>query len=115
MVERAETKGPGGEPRVSGHALMLSCPPRDHVINNPGVLFPHKKAYDISPNVIMNNLLNLSGRIPYLRGEITPVQALVLLRTHERYAEVTENDYEFMMRDLKKKSKCYGYVLPLHI
>ena len=92
---------------VSGHAMMMSCPPPDHVRDHPTVTYPHQ-APDL-PAVDLMKLYDLSTKLP-LGGEITPVQALQLIRCHERYGELTAADYDTLQRALQEKSRCYGYV-----
>ena len=101
MCARAE----GSETEVSGHAMMMSCPPPDHIQNKPDETYPHKPP-DL-PAVDLMQLYNLSQKLP-LDGEITPVQALQIIRSHERYGELTTGDFEVLKNDLKEKSRCYG-------
>lgn len=101
MCARAQ----GSETEVSGHAIMMSCPPPDHVRNKPDETYPHKPP-DL-PAVDLMQLYNLSQKLP-LDGEITPVQALQIIRSHERYGELTTGDFEILKSDLKEKSRCYG-------
>lgn len=98
------------ETEVSGHAMMISCPPPDHVRDHPDVVYPHK-APDELPAADLMKLYDLSQKLP-LGGEITPVQALQLIRGHERYGELTIEDFEVLKENLKEKSRCYGLVLP---
>ena len=84
---------------------MISCPPRDHVVNSPGVSYPHK-APDLPPVDLMR-LLEASDTLP-LHGEITPVQALRVIRTHERFPEFTIEDLKVIEDMLKPQCRCYG-------
>ena len=101
------TQGLEPEPQISGHALMATCPPYSHIVEKPDVPFPYK-SYDI-PNSDLLKLLDLSQSLP-LNGEITPVQALKLIRSHERYGELTPVDFGALIDELKGKPRCYGYV-----
>ena len=92
---------------ISGHALMATCPPHEHIVNHPEVPYPHK-TWDV-PNPDLMKLLELSERLP-LDGEITPVMALKIIRVHERFGELTAEDFEVLKDDLKAKVRCYGYV-----
>ena len=103
MCVRAE----GSETEVSGHAMMMSCPPANHVQSKPDETYPHKPP-DL-PAADLMQLFSLSQKLP-LGGEITPVQALQIIRCHERYGELTTGDFEILKSDLKEKSRCYGYV-----
>jgi hypothetical protein len=93
----------------SGHAMMMSCPTPEHIRNKPDVEYPHQAPAGISAAILMK-LFSISATLPINGGEITPVQALQLIRIHERYRQVTPADYEFLTNDLKGKSRCYGYV-----
>ena len=97
------------ETEVSGHAMMMSCPPPDHVHEHPDVVYPHKAPELPAPDLM--RLYDLSQKLP-LGGEITPVQALQLIRAHERYGELTTADFEVLKKDLREKSRCYGSVVP---
>ena len=90
---------------INGHALMASCPPRSHIVNNPEVEYPHK-TWDISDPELMK-LFDLSQNLP-LDGEITPIIALQMVRNHERYGELTLQDFDFLKENLREKSRCYG-------
>lgn len=94
---------------ISGHALMATCPPHEHIVNHPDVPYPHK-TWDV-PNPDLMKLLELSERLP-LDGEITPVMALKIIRMHERFCALTAEDFEVLKDDLKAKIRCYGYVTP---
>lgn len=94
---------------ISGHALMATCPPHEHIVNHPDVPYPHK-TWDV-PNTDLMKLLELSERLP-LDGEITPVMALKIIRMHERFYELTAENFEVLKDDLKAKIRCYGYVTP---
>ena len=93
------------EPFISGHALMATCPPPSHIANSPDVQYPHKMT-DI-PNADLMNLLTLSQSLP-LDGEFTPVMALNYIRAHDRYNELTVDDFNRLIDDLRDKSRCYG-------
>ena len=90
---------------INGHALMASCPPRSHILNNPEVEYPHK-TWDI-PDPELMKLFDLSQNLP-LDGEITPIIALQMVRSHERYGELSLRDFEFLKENLRGKSRCYG-------
>ena len=84
---------------------MISCPPRDHVIQNPGVAYPHK-APDLPSEGLMK-LLESSDALP-LTGEITPVQALRVIRTHRRFYELAGDDFKLLEEALRPHCQCYG-------
>ncbi|KAA6409888.1 MAG: hypothetical protein FRX48_06501 [Lasallia pustulata] len=91
---------------ISGHALMATCPPHEHIVNHPDVPYPHK-TWDV-PNPDLMKLLELSERLP-LDGEITPIMALKNIRMHERFYELAAEDFERLKDDLKAKVRCYGF------
>ena len=101
---------------ASGHAMMMSCPPPDHVRDHPDVKYPsHKAAFPNLPAAQLMRLYDTSLKLPSLGGEITPIQALQLIRAHPRYGELTEKDYDWLRGNLVGKSRCYGYVVdPIH-
>jgi len=89
-----------------GHALMLSAPPFSHIDNTPDVPFPHK-APELPCSDLMR-LLSLAQDLP-LDGELTPVQALMVIRGDPRVAELGLADWENVTKELKSKMRCYGF------
>lgn len=84
---------------------MASCPPRSHILNHPDVDYPHK-TWDI-PDPDLMKLFNLSQNLP-LDGEITPIMALQIVRSHGRFGELSLADFDVLKDNLKGKSRCYG-------
>ena len=74
-------------------------------MQNPGVAYPHK-APDLPTEGLMN-LLASSDNLP-LTGEITPVQALRVIRTHPRFYELAGDDFKLLEEALKPLCRCYG-------
>ena len=96
------------EAQISGHALMATCPPLSHISTKPDEPYPHK-TWDI-PNPDLLKLLDLSKNLP-LDGELTPIMALSFIRSDERYIQLTMDDFQLLIDNLKEKSRCYGSVL----
>ena len=94
-------------PTPNGHAMMMSCPPFSHIDNNPDVPYPHKMPN--VPKADLMKLLSLSQDLQ-LDGEITPIMALNIIRSHPRYYELSGADLESIKEELKAKTRCYGYV-----
>ncbi|KAI4280533.1 MAG: hypothetical protein L6R38_004395 [Xanthoria sp. 2 TBL-2021] len=92
--------------QLSGHALMFSCPPDRHYHENPNDEHYHEMP-DI-PNPELMKLLALSYDLP-LNGEMAPVQALQIIRTHERAPELTLQDFRSLTERLFKYMNCYGF------
>lgn len=93
------------EPSPSGHALMASCPSWSHITTNPDE--PYSQQMMSIPNSDLMRLFTLSQNLP-LDGEITPVMALNMIRSHPRYREMTLENFEAVTADLASKSRCYG-------
>ncbi len=87
---------------------MATCPPRSHIMNSPEEQYPHK-TWDI-PDPELMKLFDLSQNLP-LDGEITPIIALQIVRNHERFGELSLQDFEVLKENLRGKSRCYGYVV----
>ena len=109
----ARAAGEGGE--SCGHALMASCPPVPSLDDRPDIPFGHgnnqepgtvQKTWDISKSDLAN-LLDLSKRLN-LNGEITPVMAWGLILGHDRFLELSVDDFASIAKDLGAKSRCYG-------
>ncbi|KAL8770487.1 MAG: hypothetical protein Q9194_005152, partial [Teloschistes cf. exilis] len=92
--------------QLSGHALMHTCPPDQHYRDNPDDDEYHK--FPGLPNPELMRLLALSYDLP-LSGEMAPVQALQIIRTHERASELTLRDFKALTERLYKYMNCYGF------
>lgn len=93
------------EETVSGHALMASCPPEQHIVNNPDEKYPHQMPDIAMPDLM--KLLDLSNRLP-LDGEITPIMAWAMILQDQRFHELTASDVGTLKGDLLAKVRCYG-------
>jgi len=93
---------------MSGHALMASAPPTQHVRDHPDVKYPHKIDDDMAAGDILR-LLDLSNRLP-LDGEITPVMAWAMVINDGQFAAFTHDDFTRIQENLMPKVRCYGYV-----
>jgi hypothetical protein len=92
------------EAEISGHALMASCPPESHIINNPQVPWVPQDPGNTSN---LGSLYDLSMRLN-LDGEITPVMAWGLVLGHPRFNELIQEDFQLMKEELVGKVRCYG-------
>ena len=93
---------------ISGHALMATCPPESHILNNPDDPYPCQMPDVTMPDLM--RLLDLSNRLP-LDGEITPIMAWAMVLREPRFGELTREDVEALKGDLTGKVRCYGYAL----
>jgi hypothetical protein len=94
------------EAQFSGHALMASCPPPNRLVAGPGEEpYPHQ-TYDL-PHADLEKLLDLSRQL-VAEGQLTPIEALAQLRSHNRYRSLTREDIRGMIEDLNRKVRCYG-------
>ncbi|EED13324.1 conserved hypothetical protein [Talaromyces stipitatus ATCC 10500] len=91
----------------SGHALMASCPPPNHIENVPeGNLYPHQ-TYELPlPN--LEKLLNLSKQL-ITDGQVTPIMILQSLKNHDQYRHLTKDDVKAIVDTLTAKIRCYGF------
>ncbi|KAL8676087.1 MAG: hypothetical protein Q9186_007363, partial [Xanthomendoza sp. 1 TL-2023] len=90
---------------LTGHALMLSCPPDGHYHENPDD--DHYHQLPEIPNPELMKLLALSYDLP-LNGEMAPVQALQIIRNHARASELSQGDFRSLTERLFKYMNCYG-------
>lgn len=81
-------------------------------MNSPDEQYPHK-TWDI-PDPELMKLFDLSQNLP-LDGEITPIIALQIVRNHERFGELSLQDFEALKENLRGKSRCYGYVIAIYL
>ena len=94
---------------MSGHALMATCPPFEHVKARPNEPWPFKMPEIETPD--LSKLLALSSRLPLHHGsEITPIMAWTFIYRHPRLHELTPQDFERVKSELTRKVRCYGYV-----
>jgi hypothetical protein len=97
----------------SGHALMATATPIEHVKEH-GMAKPYPHKVPDLPKPDLVKMLNLCYNLPGLNEEITPVMAWAEILNHPRCTELTKEDFEELKNDLKPKVACYGYVL-VHI
>jgi len=101
-------KSLGDEDWCSGHALMATSPPIDHVREHGmDKQYPHQLPELPKPDLI--KMLNLCTNLPGLSDEVTPVMAWAFLLSHPRCVELTESDFEAIKKDLKTRVTCYGF------
>ncbi|KAK6540947.1 hypothetical protein TWF694_008328 [Orbilia ellipsospora] len=91
---------------ISGHALMASCPPESHMLDNPDVDWG-SRTYDLQPGEL-NMLLNLSPKMS-LTGEVTPINAWAIIQSHPNFLQLTRHDFAAIKNELVPKVKCYGF------
>lgn len=92
---------------LSGHAMMATCPSQKHLDEEPPDTEYH--AIPDVPIPELWKLLDLAQELP-LHGELTPVQAVKMLKDHERFEELTEKDFSDLTKSLYEVTRCYGYV-----
>lgn len=93
---------------MSGHAMMASCPPLEHVINKPNEPYPLKMPDLGAPD--LTKLLDLSARLPLSHdSEITPIMAWTQIYSDPRIHELNEQDFDRIKTELAAKIRCYGY------
>ena len=81
-------------------------------LTNPDMVYPNQLPN--MPQQDLNVMLN-SAAMSDNGGEVTPVQALVMIRNDQRYSLFERTDLENLKGLLKERSRCYGYVLnPSH-
>ena len=92
---------------VSGHALMATCPPYEHVMKKPNEPYPFKMPELGTPD--LTKLLDLSARLPLNHdSEITPIMAWTNVYRDPRIGRLNAEDFERMKVDLTAKVRCYG-------
>ncbi|KAI5782456.1 hypothetical protein FPQ18DRAFT_421295 [Pyronema domesticum] len=90
-----------------GHALMITCPPESWSTMNPGLPWDFKGQLDIEA-ADLSILFDLSNRLQ-LEGEMTPIAVWATIARHERFSELTMEDFDNVKHELVKKIKCYGF------
>lgn len=92
---------------MSGHVMMATCPPMDHILNQPNEPYPFKMPDLGVPD--LRKLLDLSQRLPMNHdSEITPIMAWTQIISDTRIRELGEQDFERMKTELVAKVRCYG-------
>ncbi|KAF3165333.1 hypothetical protein EYR41_008544 [Orbilia oligospora] len=91
---------------ISGHALMASCPPESHMLDNPDIDWG-SRTYDLQPSEL-NMLLNLSPKLG-VSGEVTPINAWAIIQSHPNFLQLTRHDFAAIKNELVPKVKCYGF------
>lgn len=94
---------------LSGHALMATCPPIDHIMAHPAEPYGHRMPEISKPALV--KLLEASAQLPAMEGgEVPPVQAWLMILRHDKVRLLTVQDFETIQTDLLSKVRCYGYV-----
>jgi len=93
---------------VSGHALMATAIPMDHVREHGMEVklcpsLPEMERPDLS------RMLNLAAKLPGLSKEVTPIMAWACILQHPRAIELDELDLQTIKSELKGKVACYGF------
>lgn len=91
---------------ISGHALMASCPPESHMLDNPDIDWG-SRTYDLQPSEL-NMLLNFSPKLG-VSGEVTPINAWAIIQSHPNFLQLTRHDFAAIKNELVPKVKCYGF------
>ena len=95
------------EDEISGHALMATCPTRNHLIERPDIQYGHQMPEMNASDLL--KLLDLSNRLP-LDAEITPIMAWASILHHPYVKYLTGEDFVVIKADLLAKVRCYGFV-----
>jgi len=96
------------ENEISGHALMATVPPVEHVMEHGmDVPYPHKMPELPKPDLV--RMLNICAALPGLNDEVTPVMAWAAILAHPRCEDMNLHDFEAVKTDLKAKVRCYGF------
>jgi len=93
---------------ISGHALMATAIPMDHVKEH-GMEIKYVPHLAEIPKPDLSRMLNLCAKLPGLSREVTPVMAWSIILQHPRVMELTEVDVEGIKADLKNKVACFGF------
>ena len=92
---------------TSGHVLMATCPPYEHVMKKPNQPWPFQMPELSTPD--LTKLLDLSARLPLNHdSEITPIMAWTQIYRDPRIAQLSSKDFERIKLDLGAKVRCYG-------
>ncbi|KAI4243762.1 MAG: hypothetical protein LQ352_006976 [Teloschistes flavicans] len=86
---------------------MHTCPSDQHYRENPDDDEYHK--FPNLPNPELMRLLALSYDLPLSGPEMAPVQALQIIRMHERASELSLRDFKALTERLYKYMNCYGF------
>lgn len=96
-----------GEPEgLGGHALMLTCPPVNHLVHSPNTPYPHQLP-DTSTSGLLK-LMEISTNMPVQGGEITPALAWKVIRQDQRFHFLSQSDFANLTTELKMRCRCYG-------
>jgi len=96
------------ENEISGHALMATVPPVEHVMEHGmDEVYPHKMPELPKPDLV--RMFNICAALPGLNDEVTPVMAWATILSHPRCEEMGKDDFDVVKTDLKAKVRCYGF------
>lgn len=96
---------------LSGHAMMLSCPPHSVIVDSMGnakMPYPHD-AHAIAPQDF--DMMLATANQVNMNGEVNPFGALNMIRSDDRFPSFTKDEFNMIKMDLQLKSRCYGYAI----
>jgi hypothetical protein len=93
----------------SGHALMVTCPPRKFCAEHGMDLMyePEKMMADL-PKPDLARMLQLSKKLAKLSDQVTPVMAFAFILSHPRCPELRKDQFDRIREDLRPRVTCYG-------
>lgn len=94
----------------TGHVLMATYPPREHVAAHPEIQYPHQL-----PNVPDRELIRLFGLTETVpeeivkHGEVSPIEAWRILWSCQELSQFSLDDLFNIQDHLMPRVRCYGY------
>jgi len=94
----------------SGHALMVTCPPRDFCAKHGmELLFEPEKMMGDFPKPDLARMLQLSKKLAKMGEQVTPVMAWAWIMGHPRCNELGKDELDKIREDLRPRVVCYGF------
>jgi len=94
----------------SGHALMVTCPPRDFCEKHGmEVEFDPKEMMADLPKPDLVKMLQLSSKLTKMDDQVTPVMAWAWIMGHPRCGDLGESELQTIRDELRPRVNCYGF------
>ncbi|KAL8926862.1 MAG: hypothetical protein Q9208_002671 [Pyrenodesmia sp. 3 TL-2023] len=103
------TRGLDNTTQLSGHSLMMTCPPSGFYLKNPGDQYYHQMPN--LPDAEVVYLIQTSYPTyddEFGGGEMAPAQALEIIENHPRALEINLAEFQTLTVELYRYMMCYG-------
>lgn len=101
-----EVPDDGENQHISGHSLMATSTPYNHLMQDPNSRYPTQFPADLKREDLLK-LLDLSSQLEITEVELPPVKAWIKIMRDGRLGLFSVDDFALLKETLLKKVNCY--------